>query len=117
MARYKVIADSGGRQVRFFCDLSGELRHSVVIPAARDETEAVRLAWDSGGRGCFNLCPKCGRWVSEVMFNADAGECVACAPWQEQPRFCPHCAKPLLLPGDYCPHSGVKLRYEGGDLP
>ena len=49
--------------------------------------------WGRGGRvgkgrrAKFNPCGRCGRWVSDVMYNADVHECVACAPWENLPHF------------------------------
>ena len=63
----------------------------------------------------FNHCKKCGKWVSDVMYNADVHECVECAPWQESPNFCPQCGKQLSAPERFCPRCGAKLLYEGGE--
>lgn len=49
---------------------------------ANSEGGAVEAAWEKGGRAKFNPCGQCGRWVSDVMYNADVHECVACAPWE-----------------------------------
>ena len=53
-ARYKVMADSGGWRVRFFCDLSGEQCFSSLVTQAQSEAEAAELAWKDGGSRRFN---------------------------------------------------------------
>ncbi len=54
---------------------------------ANSEGGAVEAAWEKGGRAKFNPCGRCGRWVTDVMYNADVHECVACAPWENLPHF------------------------------
>ena len=114
-AAYKVIADSGGWTVRFYCDLSGELLCTEQHIRADSEDGAVEAAWENGGRAKFNPCERCGRWVSDVMYNADVHECVACAPWENPPHFCPWCGRRLTESGCYCPRCGKRLLYGGGE--
>ena len=113
-AAYKVIADAGGNRYQFFCDLSGALLCTTTPYHAAAPEQELLLAWESEGKPKFNLCCKCGKWVSDVMFNADVHECVECAPWQEVPNYCPHCGKKLTDPEWFCPSCGTKLLYEGG---
>lgn len=57
-----------------------------------DPQEELMVAWKTEGRQYFNQCHRCGKWVIDVMYNADVGECVQCTPWEEQsPRYCKHC--------------------------
>ena len=114
-AAYKVIADAGGTRYQFFCDLSGALLCTTTLYHAAAPEQELLLAWASEGKPKFNLCRKCGKWVSDVMFNADVHECVECAPWQEVPNYCPHCGKKLTDPERFCPSCGTKLLYEGGE--
>lgn len=112
-AHYKVIADSGGNRYQFFCDLSGAHGYTTKPIRADTPEEELKLAWESEGRQQFNHCHRCGRWVSDAMYNADVLECVECAPWEEQPEYCPQCGQKLSGPGKLCPRCGARLRYEG----
>lgn len=117
-ATYKVIADAGGGRVfRFYCDISGEL--CCVTKPIRADTEeaALEMAWEQEGKWEFNLCPKCGKYVSSAMFNVNAGLCLDCAPWEdESPSFCHHCGARLRESDTcYCPTCGAKLIADGMD--
>ena len=114
-ASYKVVADAGGNRYRFYCDLSGALLCTTKPYHADTPEQELLLAWESEGRREFNPCHKCGKWVSDVMYNADVLECVECAPWEDPPNFCPQCGKKLSAPERYCPKCGAKLLYEGGE--
>ena len=70
-ASYKLIADAGGNRYQFFCDLSGALACTTEPIRADTPEEALMIAWKREGRQHFNHCYKCGRWVSDVMYNAD----------------------------------------------
>lgn len=56
----------------------------------RGGERALAEAWEQA-RPHFNHCPRCGRWVSDLMFHPAAGACVECAPWETAPGFCPRC--------------------------
>ena len=96
-ATYRVVTDSGGDRIfRFYCDFSGEL--CCVSKPIRADTEeaALEIAWEQEGKWEFNLCPKCGKYVSSAMFNVNAGLCLDCAPWEDEyPSFCHHCGARL----------------------
>lgn len=53
------------------------------------------MAWEQEGKQHFNQCRRCGRWVSDVMYNADVLECVGCTPWENVPKYCARCGKKL----------------------
>lgn len=112
-ANYKVIADAGGVRYQFFCDLSGA--HLCTTEPIRADTpeQALEIAWETEGRKAFNLCQKCGKWISDVMFNADVHECVRCTPWENYPRYCSKCGKKITDTKKFCPKCGAPLRYEG----
>ena len=115
MASYKIIPVTDGFRFQFFCDLSGS-RVCTTSEVYGNQTEhSLESAWETEGRRFFNRCEKCGKWVSDVMFNADVHECVACAPWEDQPRYCPQCGKKLAQVKKHCPKCGAKLFYEGGE--
>ena len=112
-ASYKVLTEPNGNRYRFFCDLSGAIGCTTKPIHAETPEEELRLAWESEGKQEFNLCHRCGRWVSDVMYNADVLECVMCSPWEEQPKYCRNCGQKLLHPGKNCTKCGAPLRYEG----
>ena len=115
-ATYRVVTDSGGGRIfRFYCDISGEL--CCVTKPIRADTEeaALEMAWEQEGKWEFNLCPKCGKYVSSAMFNVNAGLCLDCAPWEaEFPAFCHQCG--VRLQGATprcCPICGARLLVGG----
>ena len=112
-AAYKVIEKDGGRCYRFFCEASGMAMVTTGVyrgvPAA-DEAETV---WTREGREHFNLCHKCGKWVMDAMFNADALECVSCAPWENIPQFCKFCGTKVHTADNVCPKCGKQMIYGG----
>ena len=114
-ANYRVLSTDNGRHYQFFCELSGALV-CTTQPVLRDTPEQeLAQAWENEGKRQFNRCEKCGKWVSDVMYNADVHECVECAPWQETPNYCPRCGRKLPEPEKFCPRCGAKLLYEGGE--
>lgn len=114
-AKYKILPDAGGAvRIHFFCDLSGALA-CVTEPIHADTPEqALEIAWATEGKKEFNICQKCGNFVSDVMFNTEVHECVACAPWENYPLYCHQCGKRITDITRHCPKCGVLLRYEGG---
>lgn len=108
---YRVIADAGGRRYRFFCELSGAAVCTTKPIRADTEEEGAELAWKTEGKQLFNQCHKCGRWVCDAMYNADVLECVACAPWEDPPNFCPRCGERTAPQDAYCRKCGAKLQY------
>ena len=115
MAAHKESFDAAGYRYSFYCDLSGALVCTTKPYSGPSAQETLTEAWESEGKAEFNQCKKCGKWVSDVMYNADVHECVECAPWQEVPNYCPCCGKKLSLPERFCPGCGAKLLYEGGE--
>lgn len=115
-APYKIRADdTGGNRYRFFCELSG-MEVCITEPVKADTSEEeARLAWKQDGREHFNRCHKCGRWVSNAMYNVDTLHCVKCSPIENPPAFCPYCGKPVTEEKDeFCRSCGRKLFYERG---
>ena len=110
-AAYKVIADAGGgRVVRFYCDISGELLYTSPPIRAETEEQALAEAWEAGKRS-FSRCRNCGRWVSDLMFNPNTERCVDCTPGEDLPFYCRQCG--LKLERDVypyrCPRCGALL--------
>lgn len=114
-AAYKVISDAGGNRYRFYCDLSGALACTTNLIRAETPEKELQLAWETVGRNHFNRCHKCGRWVIDAVYNAEVLECVDCAPYECEPKFCKTCGAKIEKPGKKCPSCGNKLVYEGED--
>ena len=113
-AAYKIIPTASGRRYQFFCDISGSLiceTGSYSMPSPDQELEA---AWLSEGKKNFNQCHKCGKWVGTVMFNPDVLKCVDCAPFENDPKYCPFCGEKVTTAAENCKFCGKKLLY-GGD--
>ena len=110
-AKYRVIADSGGSRYRFFCDVSGMALCTTSPVRGNTQAEELKTAWETEGKQHFNRCSKCGKWVSDPMYNADMLQCVDCAPWQERPKYCSHCGKQIEPSARYCDVCGTRLRY------
>lgn len=112
-ARYKIIADTGGNRYRFFCEVSGIAVCTTQPIRAETQAEELRIAWEGEGKKYFNRCHRCGRWVSDVMYNADVLECVDCAPWEDSPHYCPRCGERVPAFDIFCRKCGARLCYEG----
>ena len=110
---YKVIKDVGGNRYRFYCELSGALVCATGVYKADDPEEELLLAWESEGKKCFNFCNKCGKLVSDAMYNADVLECVECAPFEVEAKFCKNCGASIENPNKPCPVCGKPLAYYG----
>ena len=110
-AKYRVIADSGGSRYRFFCDVSGMALCTTGPIRGDTQEEELKIAWETEGRQHFNRCSKCGKWVSDPMYNADMLQCVDCAPWQKKPNYCSHCGIAISPSDRYCNACGTRLRY------
>lgn len=110
-AGYKIIADSGGSRYRFFCYVSGMVLCTTQPVRADTLEKELTLAWEGEGKAHFNRCKKCGRWICDVMYNADTGECVDCSVWEERPNYCAHCGEPITAKEVYCTECGARLRY------
>ena len=112
-AHYKVIADSGGNRYKFFCDLTGALLCTTRTYNEADTDTALELAWETEGKKNFQFCHKCGKWVIDAMYNADALECVACAPWENTPEYCKFCGAKVSVTDAVCPKCKEHLIYGG----
>ena len=114
-ARYKIVPAAGGNRYLFYCDISGALACTTLKTyRAFNARRELERAWLKEGRRHFCRCRKCGRWVIDAMFNADVCECVVCAPYEADARFCKHCGEEITAPVKHCPTCGKLLVYEGG---
>ena len=113
-ATYKALEDSGGYRFMFYCDLSGaHICTTKEIYYGDTQEEALKSAWQSEGRSHFNQCRKCGKWVSLAMYNVDVLECVECAPFEAEAKFCKNCGAKIEEPTKPCPTCGKPLAYYG----
>ncbi len=78
--------------------------------------EELQLAWEREGRPLFNHCHNCGKMVSGVMFNVEVLECVECAPFETEAKFCKNCGGEIEKPNKPCPVCGKPLVYYGKEL-
>ena len=113
IAKYKVIPTEKGNKYRFFCEASGMAICTTNPIYANSKEDELSIAWNSEGRKQLNKCHKCGKWVSNVMYNANTFECVYCSVWEEEVNYCSVCGFHILKDDDYCRKCGRKLIYEG----
>lgn len=113
-AKYKKIVSAIGNRYSFYCDLSGALVSTTGVLQAASPDEELLLAWKSEGEQHFNRCHKCGKWVVDVMYNAEVLECVSCAPYEDEPDYCKSCGTKIVNASKKCPVCGMPLIYEGG---
>jgi len=104
-ARCKAVQKGSATLYQFFCDLSGAL---VCTVKAADNPEQ---AWQAEAKKHFSQCRRCGRWVSDPMYNAETWQCVQCSPWEEEPAFCPHCGEKVVDDEVFCHRCRARLKY------
>lgn len=112
-ASYRAVAEEDGNRYHFYCDLSGALVCTTQVYHADTPEDELRLAWETQGKAEFNHCEKCGKWVSDAMYNPEVLECVECAPFEYEPKYCKTCGAKIEIFGKSCPVCGHKLIYEG----
>ena len=112
-ADYKTISASGRNKYQFFCDLSGALCVETASYKEADSEKELMLAWENEGKKHFNVCHKCGKWVSDVMYNPDVFSCVRCTPIEDFPEYCPKCGTKTEDSETFCRKCGVRLMYGG----
>ena len=113
-APYAIIEDPGGNRYCFYCE-SSNIAVCVTQPVMSDNPQKeLLLAWQNEGRKHFNRCQECGKWVSDVMYNADTMQCVDCSPWEEDPVFCSKCGT-RIPPNKYnCERCSSQFLPKGG---
>lgn len=113
-AKYKAVPDGGGYRFIFYCDVSdAHVCTTRQIYRGNSAEEALLSAWQAEGRRYFNRCHKCGKWVIDAVYNAEVLECVVCAPYEAEPKYCKNCGIKIEEPVNVCPSCGGKLIYEG----
>ncbi len=109
-APYKIISDTGGNRYRFFCERSGMAACTTNPIRADSPEEELQLAWENEGRAKFNRCRRCGKWVSDIMYNPETFECVVCSPLESTPpSFCPKCGARVPPSDEFCRKCGTRL--------
>ena len=76
IATHKIVAHADGNIYKFYCDLSGALVCTTKPYKADTPENELQLAWEQEAKQHFNFCHKCGKQVSNAMFNVDVLECV-----------------------------------------
>ena len=115
-AKYKVITDGGGYRFIFYCDISdAHVCTTKAIYRGKTKEAALLAAWKAEGCAHFNRCNKCGKWVIDAVYNAEVLECVECAPYETEPKYCKHCGAKMKELVKVCPSCGKNLFYEGRD--
>ena len=113
-AKYKIIESENGISYQFFCDISGALvSETMPIKSDNPETDLLHI-WETQAKQYFNFCNRCGKWISDIMYNPDVLECVACSPIEEIPDYCPKCGVHLMETTSFCNKCGARLMYGGG---
>ena len=103
IATHKIVSHASGNIYKFYCDLSGALVCTTKPYKAKTPEDELQLAWEQEAKPHFNFCHKCGKQVSNVMFNVDVLECVECAPYEEEPKYCKNCGIRIETPLGNCP--------------
>ncbi|MBQ9779357.1 MAG: zinc ribbon domain-containing protein [Clostridia bacterium] len=116
IATLKIVTHADGNIYKFYCDLSGALICTTKPYKADTPENELQLAWEQEGKQHFNSCHKCGKQVSNAMFNVDVLECVECAPFESEAKFCKNCGTKIEDPTRHCPACGKPLMYYGKEI-
>lgn len=112
-AAYQIIQEETGSRYHFRCGVTGARFTNNRTYHAQTPQQELLLAWQTEGRSHFNQCQRCGNWVVDAAYNPLVLECVVCAPFEEEARFCPSCGARVLPQSRLCPQCGASLYYEG----
>lgn len=112
-AAYRLVPALNGNRYSFICGVTGA--QLLTSQAYRDDSpeQELLLAWETEGRGHFNRCQKCGRWVFDVAYNPEVLECIECAAFEGVARFCKFCGARVSAESKTCRLCGKPLYYEG----
>lgn len=116
VATYKIEKTPNGNRYKFYCDLSGALVCTTKIYKTDTSEEELMMAWLNEGKEQFNVCHNCGKFVSDVMFNVDVLECVECAPFEVDVKYCKNCGTQIDDSTKPCPVCGKPLVYYGKEI-
>lgn len=113
---YKTVCDKDGIRYRFLCELSEAVVCTTEPYSTVSPEEGALLAWMREGRSHFNHCKRCSRYVSDAMFNVEVLECVACAPFEAEAKYCKSCGARVSDPKSPCPECNNPLVYLGKEF-
>lgn len=111
-AKYEVISCRNGNRYKFIDELSGAVIVETKPIKVNSQEDGLAVAWERYGRMYFNKCTKCGKYVSDMMFNADVNNCVKCTPWEMRPHYCSVCGESVALADKFCRRCGTELQYK-----
>lgn len=114
-AAYHKTPEKTGNRYHFRCAVTGAQFSTVQTYQAATPRQEPLLAWQTEGRNHFNQCQRCGRWVFDVAYNPEVLECIACAPFECEARYCKFCGARVPAERRTCPTCGRPLYYEGVD--
>lgn len=112
-AKYKQVTDGDGYRFIFYCDASDAHICTTTEIYQGSAREALLAAWEAEGRRHFNKCHRCGKWVMDAVYNAEVLECVECAPYEAEPKFCKNCGVKVQVSATVCTACGKQLIYWG----
>lgn len=112
-ADYRLLPAQGGNRYCFLCAVTGAQFSTDRVYQADDGAQELLLAWQTEGRSHFNQCHKCGRWVFDAAYNPEVLECIECAPFECEARYCKSCGVRVPAGSRTCPACGKPLYYEG----
>lgn len=112
-AAYQLLPEENGNRYSFQCGVTGARFSTGQTYHADSPQQEVMLAWQAEGRAHFNQCQRCGKWVVDAAYNPLVLECVVCAPFEEEARFCRSCGARVQECMRMCPACGASLYYEG----
>ena len=73
------------------------IQKRVTVHLLAFEQELL-LAWEKEGKKHFNICHKCGKFVINAVYNPEGAECVECAPFEAEAKFCKTCGAKVEPP-------------------
>lgn len=112
-AEYQHTPEETGNRYHFRCGVTGARFSTAQTYHAATPQQELLLAWQTEGRSHFNQCQRCGNWVVDAAYNPLVLECVVCAPFEEEARFCPSCGARVTSRTRLCPQCAAPLYYEG----
>ncbi len=112
-AAYQLLPEKDGNRYSFRCGVTGARFSTRQIYYGDSPQQELMLAWQAEGRGHFNQCRRCGEWVVDAAYNPLVLECVICAPFEDEVRFCKSCGARAPKDRRTCPVCGASLYYEG----
>lgn len=112
-AMHRLVPTAEGNIYIFFCGVTGAQFQTRRAYKADSPEKELFLAWESEGRCHFNRCQKCRRWVFNVAYNPEVLECIECAPFEDEAKFCKFCGTHVPPFVKTCPTCKKPLYYEG----